>query len=146
MREKNAYFTVEAAMVLPLLMGALLFGVYLLLFQYNRCLMEQDVGVLALRGSVWKGTEEELEAGLETWLEEWYEEKYVAWETDGIRAGVKYNSGYAEMQGKLYFPVPGWNFWNGKELWEEEAVSRFVRTDPVDFLRMCRKLLKGKGE
>ena len=36
MRERNAYFTVEAALVLPLVTGAILFVIYTMLFQYDR--------------------------------------------------------------------------------------------------------------
>ena len=52
MRERNAYFTVEAALVLPLVTGAILFVIYTMLFQYDRCLLEQDIGALALWGSL----------------------------------------------------------------------------------------------
>ena len=48
---KNAYFTVEAALVVPVVMGTMLFVIYMLLFQYNRCLMEQDIGAMVIWGS-----------------------------------------------------------------------------------------------
>lgn len=51
MEKKNAYFTVEAALVLPIVIAALLFVIYMMLFQYDRCLLEQDMGAIALWGS-----------------------------------------------------------------------------------------------
>ena len=52
MRDRNAYFTVEAALVLPVVIGAILFVIYMMLFQYDRCLLEQDIGGIALWGSI----------------------------------------------------------------------------------------------
>ena len=51
-RKVDGFFTVEAAMVLSITLSAILLIIYLLFFQYNRCLMEQDMGTLALRGAV----------------------------------------------------------------------------------------------
>ena len=51
MRKKDAYFTVEAAMVFPFVMGAVLFTIFMFIFQYDRCLMEQDIGMLVLYAS-----------------------------------------------------------------------------------------------
>ena len=51
MKGKNAYFTVEAALVFSITISVILFVVYLLLFQYDRCLLEQDMGAMALWGS-----------------------------------------------------------------------------------------------
>lgn len=52
MEKKNAYFTVEAALVLPIVIAALLFVIYMMLFQYDRCLLEQDMGAIALWGAL----------------------------------------------------------------------------------------------
>ena len=42
MKRVSAYMTVEAALIIPIVMGSILFVVYMMLFQYNRCLLEQD--------------------------------------------------------------------------------------------------------
>ena len=47
----RGYFTVEAALVMPVVLLGIALVMYLLIFQYDRCLLEQDTGVLALRGS-----------------------------------------------------------------------------------------------
>ena len=47
----RAYFTVEAAVLYPVVLGVVLLMMYLLFFQYDRCLLEQDMGRAAgLRG------------------------------------------------------------------------------------------------
>ena len=46
MQRKNykAYFTVEAAVLYPIVLGVIVLMTYLLFFQYDRCLLEQDMG------------------------------------------------------------------------------------------------------
>ena len=56
MQRKNykAYFTVEAAVLYPIVLGVIVLMTYLLFFQYDRCLLEQDMGRAAVRsGSRW---------------------------------------------------------------------------------------------
>ena len=43
-KESDAYFTVEAAILYPIILSVILLMTYLLLFQYDRCLLEQDIG------------------------------------------------------------------------------------------------------
>ena len=47
-KKAGAYLTVEAALILPMVLGVIILVIYLLFFQYDRCLMEQNVGKLAL--------------------------------------------------------------------------------------------------
>ena len=51
MQRKNykAYFTVEAAVLYPIVLGVIVLMTYLLFFQYDRCLLEQDMGRAAVR-------------------------------------------------------------------------------------------------
>lgn len=48
---ENAYFTVEAAMVMPIVVFVIALLIYLGLFQYDRCLREQDMGMQTLRST-----------------------------------------------------------------------------------------------
>ena len=43
--EQNAYFTVEAALIIPLVLGILVFLIFIMFYQYDRCLLEQDIGI-----------------------------------------------------------------------------------------------------
>lgn len=146
MKAKNAYFTVEAAMVLPLVMSVFLFLVYMLFFQYNRCVLEQDMGAIALWGSVLYGDESSLEEQIEKRLEELYREKYVVWEWLSLNVSIKENAVSAEGSGRIVFPLPGWNFWNGENLWETKASYSFHRLSPEAFLRMCRSLKESQSK
>ena len=46
----GGYFSVEAALVFPLVMGTILLLIYLGFYQYDRCMLEFDMGTIALRG------------------------------------------------------------------------------------------------
>lgn len=141
MREENAYFTVEAASILPIALGVMLCVVYLLLFQYNRCLMEQDLGAMAMWGSSVdvEGTED-LEEKTKERMAGMYREKYAAWDFTVLDASLEKNSFSAEASGQLTFPVPGMNFWSGENIWETKAGFSFQRLSPVTFIRLCRRL------
>lgn len=141
MKFGSAYFTVEAALVFPFAMGTLLFVVYMLLFQYDRCLMEQDVGVMALRGSG-TGEEgmEELREMLEKSAKELYLDKYAVWKMTAFEMRLERNRFSVTGKGELAFPAPGWNFWSGQNVWAAERTFSFGRISSTDFVRLCRRV------
>lgn len=145
MKQKNGYFTVEAALVLPMAMAAIFFAVYILLLQYNRCLLEQDMGILAVWGSLISGEEEEIALELKNGAENIYWEKYLVWETTKFDVMIQNNECWATSSGRVEFPLPGWNFWNDENVWNVEAEWNCPRFHPVEFVRMCNKF-KSKGE
>ena len=44
----DGYFTVEAALIFPFVMGVILLVIYMWFFQYDRCLMEQDYALITV--------------------------------------------------------------------------------------------------
>ena len=44
----DAYFTVEAACVIPIMLGVTILIISLMIYQYDRCLLEQDVSLYIL--------------------------------------------------------------------------------------------------
>lgn len=133
-------------MVLPMVMGVLFFAVYLLLFQYNRCLLEQDAAALAMWGSTLRGEEEEIVSEIEMRIESIYREKYLVWEMTEFNARIKNNVFTVLAGGEVKFPLPGWNFWNDENVWETQSEWSYQRLQPVEFVRMCNKLRESKGE
>ena len=66
MKKENAYMTVEAALLFPFVIGSILFVIYMLFFQYDRCLLDQDMGAMALWGSTIQNSDTEaLEAEIQ---------------------------------------------------------------------------------
>ena len=85
MQRKNykAYFTVEAAVLYPIVLGVIVLMTYLLFFQYDRGLLEQDMGRAAVRsGSRWMQKKEELNRQLQEKDMFFDTEKYIAWESE----------------------------------------------------------------
>ena len=147
MRKKKsckAYFTVEATLVLPLVMSAILLEIYLFCFQYDRCLLEQDMGSLILWCSEIRlenaDTVKEQEEKIQNRTSEIYSDKYVAWELTTIDVQLEKNRISVIGRGQLTFPVPGWNLWNDINLWKDEVTYESRSISPVFYIRQLRKL------
>ncbi len=144
MKAEEAYFTVEAALVFPFVLGALIMTVFLFVFQYDRCLMEQDVGKLMLyTGSLNMEQAEEARERLRKRAAEIHGEKYVAWQQEVMQITVEKNEIRVEGRGNLTFPVPSWNFFNGRNIWEASCMRSTVQLKAAEYIRTYRKL---KGE
>ena len=145
-RGKNydAYFTVEAALVLPLVMSAVLVEIYLFCFQYDRCLMEQDMGSLLLWCNAVRmenvGTVNEQEEKIHTRTDEIYGDKYVSWEMTVVDVQLEKGKFLVTGHGQLTFPVPGWNLWNDNNLWESKVTYKCESISPAFYIRQIRKL------
>ena len=146
MKNRNAYFTVEAALVLPIVIGAMLFVIYTMLFQYDRCLLEQDIGAMALWGSLVETSDtEQLEQKTRERMAALYREKYMAWRITRLDASLDGNRFRVEGAGQLTFPVPGWNFWNGDNVWGTQASYGYGRLSPVTFIRLSHRFREETG-
>ena len=141
----EAYFVVEAALVLPLAISAIMLAVGLFVFQFDRCLMEQDMAAQALRGAVTEAeSTEKLTEKMQMQTAELYRDKYVAWDLIMMEINLKRGIVEAVGQGEFRFSLPGWNLWNKENIWEAKALYKAHRIVPVDFIRNCRKVKGGK--
>lgn len=141
MIRENAYFTVEAALVVPMVISTILFIIYMLFFQYDRCLMEQDMGALIIWGcSVESSDEEKFKESIRERIQGIYQEKYVAWEMTTLRTRLQQNNFSVEAEGKLTFPFAEWNFWDVENVWGAEVSYSCQRLSPLAFIRLCRKI------
>ena len=146
---KNAYFTVEAALVVPVVMSTMLLVIYMLLFQYNRCLLEQDLGAMVIWGGNTEVSDVELfEEKIKERINKMYREKYVAWEITTLNATLQNSNFAVEGGGQLTFPFAGWNFWSTDNIWEAKVDYSCRRTSPITFIRLCHKIHSGvvKGD
>ncbi|MCM1194281.1 MAG: hypothetical protein NC389_17895 [Acetatifactor muris] len=140
---ENAYFTVEAALVFPVVMGTVLFVIFMLLFQYDRCLLEQDLGAAALWGSSQEVSDVTvLEEMVNERMAGIYRGKYAAWEITEWKASLEKNLFSVQGGGRVTFPVPEWNFWSVENIWAAEAHYSCRRLSPVTFIRLCRGLVR----
>lgn len=133
----RAYFTVEAAMVFPVVLGTLVFIIYMMFFQYNRCLMEQDMGVLVLRSAALQENDKTVLAGkLQEEAAKLQQEKYMAWDMGEISLSMEGNLVRIFREGRLALPF--------MEIWEARANYENEQINPTFLIRSCKKLMGGK--
>lgn len=138
---ENAYFTVEAALVLPLVIGALIFTVFLFIFQYDRCLLEQDINMLAVcAGAATAENSEALEEIIRKKASEVFMDKYAAWTMNDLQIAVKGNRVSVRGGGYLTLPLPEWNFFREKNEWGAQVLRETLRISPADYIRLYRKI------
>lgn len=141
-RQVKGYFTVEAALLFPFVTGVILLVIYLWFFQYDRCLLELDTGILSLRGSVlYTEQKKNIMEKLERESDRLSVEKYIAWEKGPFKVKLEKDKVYAKGEGEVVFPFKGLAFWNGGSLWKIEAACENHIINPALFLRTCRKIL-----
>lgn len=142
--KENAYLTVEAALVFPIVLVIQCLTIFLFVFQYDRCLLNQDMERLVVLGC---GSEEEEKDALANELKrhagELSLEKYVAWEMEAVEIGLEKDGICVQGQGKPLFPVLGFGMDEGRFAGTISASCESKRIHPAMFIRQCRRL---KGE
>lgn len=149
MRTKKitAYFTVEAGMIFPVVFGVVLLVIYLLLFQYNRCLLEQDVAALALKGcSIQKANKEDVMQELEYYANIMDRSKYLAWDWGAEHLVLEGATVRVEESGSLFFPFGEFVQWEEDNAWEVAVAYENQCVSPTNFLRFCRKVRERSEE
>ena len=143
-KEKNAYFTVEASLVIPFILGGIIFIIYLGIYLYNVCTLKQVSYIAALRGSQLKTVSgEEMKQYTEQQLSQLSEHQILAKEeletkinvTNSkvkVRITTKVTMLFADFISKT---VGDWNI-------ENEAEAN--RLNPVDIIRNVRKINERK--
>ncbi len=143
-KKTDAYFTVEAALVMPFVIGIILLTVYLLFFQYDRCLMEQNAGKIILRGCApWSADNKKLMAELSKQSGQ-KDTRYLSWEAEDARIVLKGNRIIVQCSGKLIFPFWGELSRVKDGIWESGVSYEAYRIKPVNFIRNCKRVTGGK--
>jgi len=140
----EAYFTVEAALVMPIVIICILLVIYLWFFQYDRCLMEIDTNAAVMRALSAK-TEDNRERAelIKRYLNEIYYDKYIAWNYDNVNIKVGKGSIYVERAGNVKFPFTTFGFWDGDNIWSSKSKVNVDIMDPAFIVRSIRKLKGG---
>lgn len=141
MRRLEGYFTVEAALILPLVFSVLILTVSLFVFQYDRCLLEQDAGLLMLRGSTLNAqTSEEWEQQMKSVLHGISNGKYLNWETTELQASLQGKKVVVQAAGTGSSTLPEWDFLHLGSTWEIAYECKGTVCSPVAMLRLKRKV------
>lgn len=132
----EGYFTVEAALVMLIVLAEMVLVIYLFFFQYDRCLMEQDMGVLIIRGIMMEeeDTQKRMEK-LERYIAEQYLQKYLVWERENLDLEIERGILHVGQTGRLSTPD---SLWKMTRAYEGHIVS------PVVLIRSYRKVTGGK--
>lgn len=128
----------------PIVLGVVLFTIYLLFFQYDRCLLEQSAGVLAMRGYTLQITDgEELMCELQNQSRE-EDRGFLAWAMEDAQISLKRNCVTVKCAGELKFPFRQFVIGLEDSVWKCSAVRESHRIKPVYFIRNCKKIMGGK--
>lgn len=140
MYKEKGYFTVEAAMVFPVAFAIVILVMYLMFFQYNRCLMEQDAGIIALYGAaVTAESNEERIAQVRRKMAEMDEEKYIAWAGDEVKLKLEKGKMVVAVEGGTVIPFVKSQ---GGVLTETTFQNSVFR--PASVIRLFRKVMGGE--
>lgn len=131
-KKQNAYFTVEAAMVFPVVLFVNILLIYLAFFQYDRCIMEQNAGLLALKAcTVQENDKEKVMQTLRRYEVDMDGNYYVMWNPGDIEMKLE--------RGRIRVAQSG----NLLSLWDAETCYENHRVNPVSVIRKYRKLTGG---
>lgn len=137
-KEKRAYMTVEASIIMPMIVIVLVFILYIGFYLYDVCVAGQFAYIAALRTSQQKElTMEELEAYGKKQLEELVTDRLVV--TDTRQEKIKVTVRKIEVEISTMIQMPFSNFISEKMgLWKIRGNGEVVRTDPVKYIRSVR--------
>ena len=138
----DGYFTVEAALILPVTIGVYLFLIYGMFFQYNRCLLEQDASSLTVR-AVQDPQEEPAQIiekikRQETLLET---KRYMAFLKEESVFEIKGGKVRIEKKGKTRAPFLTFIPLSEQGRFHCTANMQARRTDPCMMIRLLRKTM-----
>lgn len=136
----DGYLTVEATLIMPIVLYVCVFVIYTGFYWYDRCLIKQDIYRAALKGSsLYRQSNQESYHAAYDAIEEFTDKKYIAAEWDyEITARGNVN---VAATGSIQMPFPGLIKLTGAEHWkiQEKAESKCI--NPVIFIRMYRGLI-----
>lgn len=140
-RKENAYFSIEAALIMPLVFLLIFFLIYVGFYQYDKCLLNQDAYRMLIRGSQVKF---ENNSGVAQKMKEedvkWYYDKYMLCDFENKRIEVKHGTLSFSQDAVLTVPFLTLIDWTGKRTWHICVDVESGRIQPTDTIRNCRKL------
>lgn len=126
----KGYFTVEAACIMPLMLSVYVFLIFVMFYRYDRCLLDQDVGLMAMQENA------QLRGGRSM-------DRYPAfrWKERSIKDDLGRVTAYAE--GTVRMPFAQVLQWTGTGSWDISASFAKWEVEPVEWIRLYRKVRKG---
>lgn len=145
MKRMQAYFTVEAALVLPLVISVLTMTVLLFVYQCDRCLMEQDMGMLALyAGTLAADDVQEMTKQIRRRAAELDADKYLFWTQKKVDVNVRKDRVEIAGEGSMTMSLPAWSLTGSKVSWNAKVTRRMSRLSPVEVIRLGRRMKRSE--
>ena len=138
----KGYFTVETSLILPIVLAVQVFLIYAMLRQYDRCQLEQDMGILTVYAGA-AGNTQEADRALERKNKQRQQQHYLIYEEEEISLNA--DGGYIEAHsaGRVRMPDMGWQqVLSGENILSLKAGSRIQKLEPGSFLRVCRQIIE----
>ena len=138
--KQNAYFTLEACMIMPFVLGVIILVMYWGFYSYDKCISQQDVYRLLIRGCQIKDASNEYVLNKIKEESERFGDKYVMYISDGKRVAVEHNSINISEKGVLNVKVPFIEFLFEENIWSINTESKTTRIHPIETIRLCKKV------
>lgn len=139
-REKWAYMTLEASLIIPMVLGGIVFILYIGFYLYNSCAIKQAAYIAALRGSqVKNASSDEIEKYVEQQLDDLLSHQILA--KGNIEKEIKVSIWKVKVKinTDIKMPLAEW-LSSITNLWKIEGEAEASRVDPIEIIRGARKL------
>ncbi len=144
-KKLGGYFTIEAAFLMPVFICVIALLCYLGLYMCNRVLLLHDVYTAGLRGSLRQDLTNEEVVDYTLRQSRGGMPKYYAVSQIDRQARVKGNKLSVEFECEMQIPIYVLTWGNGKLIkkqWIINEKKTVDRTNPITFIRVCRKVEK----
>ena len=136
---RDGYMTVEATVMMPLVLGCYLFLLLIAMYQYDRCLLEQRTGQMILRGVTGASdVTDQIEIMQRYWTTVGQKD-YLWLKPDNPYLTVRGNDITVQAGGSFAFPFGYFTGIGGNQRIEIRQESKYLH--PVAILRLV-KLMK----
>ncbi len=140
----GGYFTVEAVFIVPIVICVLALLCYMGLFMCNRCMLLQDTYILGVEGSTTDGmsnseTVSYILSHSKAMLSKYYG---VSQMDKKVQVGMRELSVELRCEMKVPFAFFSWEEEKMSGIWKLNERKKLDRTEPVKFIRACRKAEK----
>ena len=143
-KEEAGYFTVEAALIFPFVMGIILLVIYMFFYKYDRCLMEQDYAAALLDGMYRQDMDmEERSKQILDNIEKTYREEYWAWNFSPVQVSYDFRKITLSGEGSIRFPFKGFMFWDRGDIWSTDVSYEGKYAKKMFVIRTFRKIVGG---
>lgn len=139
-RTKNAYMTIEASLIFPMILGGIILTIYLGFYLYHASVIKQISYIAALRGSqLTEGSSKEIKIYVEEQLQQLIKEKLLGKGELKQEITVVFDEIKVKVEMKMAVPVME-EIPFVEQLWEIKSEAKADRVNPVAIIRGVRKI------